>query len=549
MGENGISRLRNFAAIGLIAALVGGFFIPVYTDEIGWRFQERAGFDGVDKLFSDICGPNTLAAPPFFMMPARYFSSILNSLFADPLFIRISGMIYAAGIVALALRLINKLAADQRDRLFFQTFVLSLLAIGMMPFLLVWSRPEQPILLCLLTVLPIALASRQSEPRGVRALLPAIAVILLWIVAISYHLKGLFLFPVFAACLFYASQRISAAIRLGSGAVFLALTASAAVYWVGRMGCPDSPILASHFAQNSLGGAIASVRSVPEALAVGKQMFANLGLTDYVMPVAPSPFPLSDWLERGQMSESLGFVVFLLLIAIWAMALVAGVAALVAGLIDAWRKRRIDPRLVLSLACLIAIVGWNATQNWVNAYEAPFVLVTMLIAIVLAFSADPRPARRRGWVEKVTAGLAVLALLNPLALAAIWSPSMARAASQPGYIEKQPYSVGLFGYAQMRKDIEAAAKLCRIPAPAKAQGLLLDEVTYFAWMESRLPQHRLGVLSVWNGEIDDPVAYLKTRKSDGMLLGCHLLDDDLRARAKSVGDICCLAPPDWGETK
>ena len=106
-------------------------------------------------------------------------------------------------------------------------------------------------------------------------------------------------------------------------------------------------------------------------------------------------------------------------------------------------------------------------------------------------------------------------------------------------------------YPRLRQEIDGAAPLCAIPEPERAQGVLLDEVTYFAYMESRLPHHRLGVFTqlngdpLWNGEIDDPVAYLKSRNSDGMIVGCQLLKPELRARARQNGRFCCLAPPDW----
>lgn len=74
---------------------------------------------------------------------------------------------------------------------------------------------------------------------------------------------------------------------------------------------------------------------------------------------------------------------------------------------------------------------------------------------------------------------------------------------------------------------------------------MIDDVTYFAFIRSRLPQHQLGVIGGWNGEIKDPVGYLKSRNSDGAVVSCHLLDADMRARSKSIGNFCCLGPPEW----
>ena len=88
-----ILRKALFALLG--AAILCGMFLPVYTDEVGWRFQERAGIDGVDKMFAETCGANTLARPPFFMMPVRAYSAFFNTAFADPFFVRVSGVLYA----------------------------------------------------------------------------------------------------------------------------------------------------------------------------------------------------------------------------------------------------------------------------------------------------------------------------------------------------------------------------------------------------------------------------------------------------------------------
>lgn len=47
---------------GLIISILSGVLLPVYTDETGWRFEERAAIDGgVDIMFNDVCGPNTIA--------------------------------------------------------------------------------------------------------------------------------------------------------------------------------------------------------------------------------------------------------------------------------------------------------------------------------------------------------------------------------------------------------------------------------------------------------------------------------------------------------
>ena len=74
---------------------------------------------------------------------------------------------------------------------------------------------------------------------------------------------------------------------------------------------------------------------------------------------------------------------------------------------------------------------------------------------------------------------------------------------------------------------------------------MVDDVTYFSFIHSKLPQHQLGVIGGWNGDIKDPIGYLKSRHSDGAVVSCHLLRPGMRARAKAAGRFCCLGPPNW----
>jgi hypothetical protein len=58
-------------------------YLPLYTDEVGWRFQlsRYVPDGGVDRFINETCGANTLAAPPLFMRPLRLFSSFLGTTF------------------------------------------------------------------------------------------------------------------------------------------------------------------------------------------------------------------------------------------------------------------------------------------------------------------------------------------------------------------------------------------------------------------------------------------------------------------------------------
>lgn len=553
MTLKGLHGLRNAVLGVFVIALLLSVFLPVYTDEVGWRFQERAAIDGVDKLYSDICGPNTLAAPPVFMMPVRYYSAIFNAAFASPLTIRLSGVLYALIWTALLLLLIRRIAGEAWHRSLMTVCALGPMCLGTLPLLLVWSRPEQPILIVTLAALLIAWSDwRVPEPETLTraAWLRCGAIVLLAAVALSYHLKGIFLFPVFAGCLLFAGRgRQALTPRIVAGLALVGLTGWALYYWSARMQCPGDAVFWAKFSRNSIGAALSGVTEVSQVPALIGRLIGNIDFADYFRLPAPRPVPLSTWLEIGHVTPAQSTIWANGLIAVWCLASAAALACMISTALRMWRERALDRRWVMALALLATAMGWAATQLIKNVYEASFMLPLAALFLVFALASQDgavlgRPARARAF-RAVAAVIGVAGLASPVAVAAIYGPSLVRAAERPGYLAQQRNSLSIAPYPGLDADVLGAAKLCGIPAPEHARALMIDDLTYMPLMESRLPQHWLGVVGIWKGEIADPVAYLKSRGSDGIVVGCHLLPPELQARAKRQGAICCLAPPNW----
>lgn len=552
MHRVGLIWLRNGIVALFALALAAGMFLPVYTDEVGWRFQERAGFDGVDKLFSDGCGANTLARPPLFMMPVRYFSALLNGTFADPFYVRLSGVAYALLWAGLLLLLIRRIARPA------EAAALSLCAVGLMalgnqPLLLVMSRPEQPVLLAVTAALLLAAkgwAEEGADTRAAVACRRSAALLALAGIALSYHLKGLFVVPVFAVCLFYASRGIVARrVQAVAGLTLVVITAVALSYWMGRLQCPDDPLLREQFARNNVGALLADARGIGDVLPIVGKLLGNVSVLKYVFLAAPRVAPLSEWLPVGQVDEQGVTAWAIALCGIWALTLVVAAAALALAAWQSWKARRIEPRIVVSLALLAAVLGWSATQAIRNFYEAGLILPLWMLATVFALAAPAKEKICGATLALLGATLGVCAWISIPLIGALWAPSLARSNMQVGYIDEQRNSVPVFGYAALEPEILATARLCSMPEPSRARAVMIDDLTYFTYMKSKLPQHRLGVTGLWKGSITDPVAYLKSRGSSGIIVGCRVLPANLRARAKSLagseGKFCCLAPPNW----
>jgi hypothetical protein len=204
--ENGPS-LHRIALFGFLVCLVAGLLVPIYTDEINWRLHLRAAIDGgIDIAASDLCGPNTFARAPWLMMPVRWFSATINQAFATPLFVRLSGVGCALLFAALAWVTTGKMTHDRERRANVQALVFALLGLGFLPFLLVLSRAEQPIILCAGLMILTSFVAQGRPSRQLFAICAASVIVILAAVAASYHLKGVLYLPVALGCLWIVTK-------------------------------------------------------------------------------------------------------------------------------------------------------------------------------------------------------------------------------------------------------------------------------------------------------------------------------------------------------
>lgn len=536
--------LRN-AVVGLFAlSLLAGMLVPVYTDETGWRFQLRAGFDGVDKLITDMCGPNTFAAPPWFMMPVRHFSAFANGLFADPFWVRAAGVGCALVWLAMVLALVRRIAPSGADRVRLAMLGAGLMMLGTMPMLLVWSRPEQPLVLAFTAALLLALA--EPATSAARTRLRAAALVVLAVVAMSYHLKGVFLAPLFLACLWFAARGPGAGAARGVAALLVVGAAiSSGLYWIGRLDCPGDPLLKAEFARNNIGALLVGVKDAGDVLPLLGRLLANMSPLEYFGLPAPRVLPLSYWLAGEQVTQGQSFGWFVALVLAWTAACAVALAALVPALLRCWRERRLDPRAALAVVLAGAVLAWGATQAIRNVYEAIFVLPMAMLAVLLALSLPGQGERTRRAASALAVTVGALSLASTVFVWNAYGDTLLRAARQPGYVAGQPWSVGVFGYGSVEPRVLAVAARCGIAPKPGLKSPMVDDVTYFAFMDSHLPINRLGVTGTWKGSLKDPLAYLRNRRSAGAVVACSMLTPQMRARAVQDGEFCCLGPANW----
>jgi hypothetical protein len=524
----------------LTASLLFGLLLPIYTDEVVWRFQlSRAVFDGgVDRFIGQACGPNTLARAPLFMQPLRFASAWLNAIFADPVFVRLFGVAMALVWVALLWRLIDRVARSPRNRNEMLVLGLGLLGLGVLPLQLVWSRPEQPLLITL--TLALLLALRGGDAREDSSLrqswLAAAAVVILGAIALSYHLKAVAFLPVFLVCAAYASHgRPGRLSRIVAIATLVVLGAVAAQYWVHRFQCPGDSLLNAKLERENVAELLFAGDFSWEILG---RIFTNMLPSNYVRLSIPGQSYMSFWLPPVDVPSTVALYWKRFMLLVWYASIISGGIAMLVALRDAIRSRRLDVRLAIAITLAATATVWGASQLHRNAYEATFYLpVAMLFAIFSIQAAAPGGSRIVGWLSSLVLVVSIVSqgLLVTAYTGRLWSIS-----THPGYIAAQPFSFSAYGYRTLEPQIRAAAKMCGIDQQHPIHELLIDDLTYFPYMTSWRPLHRLGVLQVWNGSITDPIAYLRDKGSSGIVMGCLYLPPQLLARAHQVGQFCCL---------
>ena len=537
------TELRNLRSLRLVAlavlclSLVVAAMLPVYTDEIGWRLQMRAAIDGVDIMFNDLCGPGSLAEPAWFMWPARWFSAAANMAFADPKFVRAAGVACAAVWLGLLLLISGRVQRDPERRIASQVVVLALASLGLLPLVIVMSRPEQPVLLAITSIVLVTLLPLRAGRERVGAWAKVATILILTAIAVSYHLKGV-LYSVVALTSLAVCARGRGTLlpRVTGGIAMLALVGSAAAYWVGRFRCPGDPAFAAQLARENMAAVAAAGGNTGDLLL---QALKGANPLNYVALAIPTQTPMSNWIPADLFPGYVTSISGLFLLAGWCTAFVLIAVALVRHFkLAGWRGLG-EPRVLIAGAIVACVLVWGASQLSKNVYEAAHILPILLLACVLTWSLPAAaPSRLARGLPLLFATAALIS--QALVIGASAGP-LYRAATASGYPPGQPFSVAMGDYAAVERDIDRAMQGAGIETARPLKRLLVDDLTYLALQGHRLPLHRLGVLSVWTGSITDPVAYLRSRSSDGIVVGCRYLPPEMRAAASRSGQICAIS--------
>jgi len=535
-----VLKLLGGSVLALLALQLSiAFFLPIYTDEIGFKWDYARAFldDGRTQLLTISCRADPTSAWPWLWIPARALDALLYQDLSDLSKLRVLGLAYA-GVFFVSLYLLVRRAgtafAGAPGWLVF-AFGASFCALGVLPFLLVMNRPELELMAALALMLVVTLRDAHRPPEWVLA----VAVAVLQYYLFSRHPKALLLVPLFLAC--WLALPVGRAARV-LGALWTAILAgSLFLFYSAHLQCPLDGYVRALTAANVL--APAMLLEDPRYFLW--RGFENLlGSLQYVGNTAFRVEYQSDWLPAdASRDRGLGRLASLGIEIAWLAPLAVSILGVLRLATKRLFQRAAPERTAAASAVFVGLLASVALtcffQIQRNDYRSTQILLSLLLCALLALVAVFEPLKPRTWRTAMALVFAV-AIAPPVMAQSARAEAPVDLWSRPGPTIGQRFSVGHIGYARFRSELVELGRECGISEDHPPAHLALDDATYPAFWRSRLPYHLVYLTGGWANGIGDLKSFLEQRRYGGVVSVCDRLPRSLRQAAKTRNGLCCL---------
>ncbi|APC15676.1 hypothetical protein BLL42_08005 [Pseudomonas frederiksbergensis] len=536
-------KILQLMPMVLICALLSGVFLPVYSDEIMTKFNNARFFleSGQMLSFFPQCTTTVGHGVAWVFYPAAI---LISSVYAylEPLGLRVSGVVLALAWFGLLAYWCHRQAAGEGAKRF--TFLVAFASLGVMPYLWVLSRPEQFMLLPVLIFCMLAVLT-PAQGSGGRQLAVMGGLGLLLSVFFYAHPKSLFFTPFLLATVWIATRGFNLLIRAGLVLYVLALSVQVLRDASLLGGCQDAPAIQALLAANSLmPGMLLS-----DPVAFFGAVWQNISLFPQRMLVhlTFSPTFQSGWLppltEKPDLLLWLNPLIYntLLVLVVGSHLLALGMAVI------SLARRRMSAALLLASLLAAGDLINVALYNLQNFYAGIQYVPLSIVIVALLFQCLPVV---RPWFAVRVAGHLTLAFVAGLSLISLFTlfylvtPNLLRNAEYANAsIPGQPLSVPVLGAKAHLDSIRELGESCHIPAD-HAEHVVVDHMTYFAYLKDRSPVHVLYVSEfgyggdLLNGKL---LPFLKERNSPGLITRCEWVPNEFRdVQRQNDRGYCCV---------
>lgn len=522
---------RTFYALLSVAFLISFlvtlwmvFYFPVNPDEIFWKLmiaRLESDHGKLVYLFAQ-CRQGQWIDAPLTWYPAMAINSWLYEDASHPWELRIHGWILFLVLLGLWSWLLNHRAGLGWSDSFLA--VSAFLSAGVLPFLMVYERPEQPLLLLVTLALVVTLFQAPERRLSWGAgLLMALGFVLVATLLSALHPKGMFLLPVL---LVLAWRQLKSLPLMAVLVLLMGWTAYDTLQvWQLRTTCPEFPGLMKVLQNLTLRPSLL----ISDPFFFIRTVWSNfLGFGAYVTSLEFRGNYVSNWLPAvdGALISAQVFRVANALL--WVP---PGIAVLVMAanwFSDRRPRGWIDGLLWLSL--LLALSAIVVLQTQKNFYEVSFIWPLVLLVAIFSFG---QPVRRAGLgsVRFVIGALMLVALLS-------------------GGLRLERFGEFVPVWRQARVEQTARADLqnealrqfarlqCQINDSAPR--LVLDKNTYQAFWNHEQPIF-LDYASGWWATESNIEQTFRQRRAQGLVAHCENVPEPLRSKTVEFDGYCCIS--------
>lgn len=554
-----IPRPLRPAAVLLLSILSAGtigFFLvsfyyvfhsPLYIDDPMWLIQNaRLPYDGFRMInLFPMCRSNFTWEVPWVMWPGRLFAAALHP--DSYITLRLIGMGKYLLCIAVMSAVVWLHFRPVAPLLVLIGGVAAFLSFGILPLLMVFTRPETGMFIgCGLLYLLMTASRRTERPKYQYILAGLFVLVLSWF--LSLHPKSQFFLPavLLMACGIRLPRRH---LRLLFVLLIVYMGFQDYRLWKVHPTCPSWPMTMYILSNHTL--VPKTFKQDPERFF--RIMFSNLSKAKKFY-VDSALFQRRYWVNQGGLAwfspprvrmEYHDLANRLIKYNFLLFAMFAFV-----GLLSATNRHGI---LVLFRPCPAAVAFWLAVALGMQIaikrsstfYETAMIWPIGLMVAVLLIAQE-------GWQEKYRrTAWGMLAFMMVTAMVSHWGfvsqlrPYLIKMGDSEqyhnGFIAAGRVSVhqAIFDYPEREKRIVRAAEQCAIPRDQSARHVVIDEYTYLPFRKTFQPFYGT-YLYLWGPRGRSLLGLLRRRGSTGLVSLCRILPYTLRQKATDVEGICCI---------
>lgn len=510
--------------ISLISTLWIAYFVPVYADEPQWKLISARIFldDGFLVYLFPVCQDNFLLKSPWTWYPARWLDALLYADASNPAFLRATGWAVFSLLILIWSWIFQRVSKIHFYSCFL--FVASFFSVGVLPFLMVFNRPEQSVLICITSAILLMLwLEDKRQNNALMEIFYTICIGLLSCLMVASHPKGLYLLP----ALFIIWYKVVKKWYLGTVLLGVMLWTSIETiqFWQSRTNCQESPWLTK----------VLTTLSIPPSQALNNfSGFWHSGLanlTDWKTYVNRIGFQVDyqgNWLpSSGQPELFKAYQQFFLYVPILVFLVFCTMQ-----LFAAIREKNFS-KILLPISLLLGLIGFAFMQTNKNFYEAGFVWPLLLLILILGISKSAQ-------IEKK---FFIYLALPFLVIISIYS----------GYERYELFAKNVVHWQKARLDYIHETSSLKIFAKEKCniqndtKNLMLDDATYPIFWQNSQPMLAPYIFGWW-ATGTSYYEILSKRKSGGAVMRCDgFLPKQFMDRTQRQGNYCCLSGSEINE--